>query len=151
MLLDTNLLVLLLLGNTDPALIRENTRTSKYTEDDYTFLVKALGEDTVLVLTPHILTETSNLVGKLRGETREHFFLFLSRYVQIAQERSKEAKLLMQDETFERLGVTDVGILAMKRSKPLVLTDDLGLYLELERRAHPVINYAHVYEALHDS
>lgn len=65
LLLDTNLLLLYLVGGKDPQLIDGARRLNAYTEEDFDLLYEFIESNGFLQLvsTPHILTEVSNLVG----------------------------------------------------------------------------------------
>lgn len=67
LLVDTNLLVLFTVGLVNRNRIKTHKRTSKYNEDDYDLLVRALGKIQPLYTVPHVLAEVSNLID-LSGE-----------------------------------------------------------------------------------
>ena len=64
LLLDTNLLLLYLIGCKDPKLLKSARRLNAYIEEDFYLLVEFIEVNgfTQLVSTPHILTEASNLI-----------------------------------------------------------------------------------------
>ena len=68
-ILDSNLLVLLIVGLTDPKLIYKHKRTKSYEKEDFELLVNILSNYDQVVVTPHILTETSNLVSQIGEPT----------------------------------------------------------------------------------
>ena len=76
-LVDTNLLLLLMIGAVEEKLIG-GKRTERYTVDHYRSLSNILKDFQHLITTPHILTEVSNLGGTaLTGKLRESFFIML--------------------------------------------------------------------------
>jgi hypothetical protein len=72
LLLDTNLLLLLFIGGKDISLIKKAKTLAAYTEEDYELLqeLASLNRFTVLLTTPHIITEVSNLLGKERDDIK---------------------------------------------------------------------------------
>ena len=64
-LVDTNLLLLYFVGSLDLNRIERFKRTRKYTIPDFHVLVQLLTYFGRVVITPHILTEVSNLAGQL--------------------------------------------------------------------------------------
>jgi hypothetical protein len=75
-LVDTNLLLLLLIGSYDRALVGERgfKRVAKYTVEDFATLVLFLRHFKRSVTTPHILTEVSNLAGQLPDDHKSRCF-----------------------------------------------------------------------------
>jgi hypothetical protein len=147
-LIDANLLVMLMIGEIDPSHIAKYERTNKYEEVDYEFLSSLLGTNVSLVVTPHVAAEVSNLGNKLTGKYHEDFLRLLDVFIQRCRERWTEARFVVGDPDYLRLGLTDAGLLGMKRNSPLVITDDLDLYLALETRRRPTIKYAHLMEEI---
>ena len=71
--LDTNLLVLLVVGSESRELISKHRRLEHYSAEDYDILVELLQNAENLFVTPNTLTETSNLVsqhGEPAGQSR---------------------------------------------------------------------------------
>ncbi|AQG78174.1 hypothetical protein AWR27_01710 [Spirosoma montaniterrae] len=64
LIIDTNLIVLLVVGSVDPKRISSHKRLSKYTNDDFSILKSFVQRFRhPLYTTPNILTEASNLIG----------------------------------------------------------------------------------------
>ncbi len=66
LLIDTNSALLYLVGSFDPSLIRNHSRTSKYSEDDFDKVSKFIEFFVEMITTPHVLAEISNLLGRGR-------------------------------------------------------------------------------------
>ena len=64
--LDTNLLVLLVVGSESRELISKHRRLRDYYAEDYDILCEFLENAKTLYVTPNTLTETSNLVRQHR-------------------------------------------------------------------------------------
>ena len=71
---DANLLLLLVVGSTDQALIRRHRRLQVFNADDYELLVDLLSKYQQVLVTPNTLTETSNLLGQHGEPQRSRFF-----------------------------------------------------------------------------
>ncbi len=74
-LVDTNLLLLLFMGNFQPARITTFKRTQQFVEEDFQLLMLLLGYFDKIITTPNILTEVSNLSGQLEGNLKLAYFL----------------------------------------------------------------------------
>ena len=72
--LDTNLLVLLIVGSESRELIPKHRRLEHFTVDDFDILAEFLENADRLYVTPNTLTETSNLVGQ-HGEPERSLFM----------------------------------------------------------------------------
>ena len=120
-LIDTNLLVLFVVGRVNRARIETFKRTRQYTLADYNLLVWALAQFTVVYTVPHILAEVSNLTD-LAGFEGFH-----------------ARRILRQ----ERLGLVDAVIGEAARAHHCgVLTDDFALYQLLSRESVSVVSFS---------
>ena len=124
--LDTNLLVLLIVGSVDRGQVERHRRTKRFTVEDYDRLVGLVeGLDRVFV-TPNTLTEASNLLER-RGDPR--FLRKLRNLIEVSREVVVVSAEAARTPAFERLGLTDSVLLqAISRRRPL-LTVDLDLYV----------------------
>lgn len=131
LLLDTNLLLLYLIGGKDPKLLESARRLNAYIEEDFYLLVDFIEVNgfSQLVSTPHILTEASNLIGLERDLLRT---------------LGRDACMLVDEPEFTRLGLTDVAIRLASRLPAFVLTADLPLYLHLSNGGVEVENFNHI-------
>jgi len=145
LLVDTNLLLLYLIGKTNPNRISNLKRTDKYSIKDFELLASFMANLRSLAVTPHILTEVSNL-GNLQGKERAEFRSWFARIIEQATEYCDESRLVVKDERilFDRLGLTDAAIVALGRHSFLFLTDDLELYITLAKRGVETINFSHL-------
>ncbi len=143
LLIDTNLLVLCLIGRTNKRRIENFKRTSKYTIEDYELLEDLIGQFRRLVTTPQILTETSNLTD-LSGPEIKTLRGFFRNYVDTAHEAIPSGKAVVADSAFARLGFADAAVALASESPMLVLTDDLTLSVALTQRGIDSINFNHL-------
>jgi hypothetical protein len=142
-LVDTNLLVLYLVGKVNRKRIPSFKRTQTYTVGDFDLLARLIAWFGRLVTTPHILTQASDLAdlnGKELGEVRRLF----QTTVDLMEERFEESRSVVRDGSFERLGLADAAISVLCRRDVLVLTDDLDLYVALLGRGVDAVNFSHV-------
>src|SRR5947209_19181035 len=71
-LLDSNLLVLFMAGMSSREYIGRHRRLRDYSEEDFDLLVEFIRPMSALVVTPNILTETSNLLSGIAEPARSH-------------------------------------------------------------------------------
>jgi len=143
-LLDANILLLYVVGLHDPKRIAKFKRTSDYDPDDFKALSTLLTNFIGIVTTPNILTEVSNYCGNLESTVRVNGFETMRTVILGAKERRYESRLICQDTGFIRLELTDTTILRAAKRGDLVLTGDLPLHTELQRRSCPSINFNHI-------
>jgi hypothetical protein len=143
-LIDANLLLLYVTGKTDRRIIPRFQRTQKYTVRDFDLLQRLLEQVFRIVLTtPNILTEVSNLATKLSESERPLFFDQMKQCIASLDERYCHSRTAASDRNYRTLGLTDAGILTVCHGL-LVLTDDLPLYSVLLNRGMDAINFTHI-------
>ena len=143
LLIDSNLLVLLFVGRTNPSRIINFKRTSSYRREDYELLEQLASVFRRILTTTHILTEVSNLVSPLLGFELTTAREIFKQFVGVADELHESNQVITDDAVFHRLGLTDAAIATVCHNR-LVLTDDVGLYESLGRRGHDVIYFRHI-------
>ena len=142
-LLDANLLCLLVVGASGITAISGHPRLKTFGPDDYATLTAVLDRSRALILCPHVIAETSNLIGYRQNpaqaiELRKSF----AHIIAAAAESSATAQRAVADKAYERLGVTDAVLLLLATdTSTLLLSDDLALCLEAGRRGLNVVNY----------
>jgi len=139
-LVDTNLLVLLVVGDVNRDRIETFKRTQSYTVGDYEVLTDALRGKLVFTL-PHVLSEVSNLTD-LSGPEEARARQVLRERIKTFEEPLLPSRDAAASSVFERLGLTDAAILVAARDhRCAVLTADLRLVLALEGAGVPVLNF----------
>ena len=142
-LIDTNLLILLLVGSYNEDMISSFKRTTNYTVEDYRYLKVFLTGFEKHFYTPNILTEITNLTDSINSEPNFFFFQHMKYVLSAFKEESVSSDEIMQLKSFLKFGLTDA--LNCKLSdKYLVLTDDLRLYSYLANQGLPAINFNHI-------
>ena len=142
LVIDTNLLLLLIVGQTDPVAISKFARTDEFNREDFDTVLKMaefFASRAGLWTTPHVLAETSNLLGR-----KERFRSTLAVFVARTNEHREPANHLIRERLFLRLGLTDAGLLNLACRNHCVLTTDGGLAAAIYSGDGAVINYNHI-------
>jgi len=142
-LVDTNLLVLLLVGRVNRRRILNFKRTQDFTIEDFDLLENLVKWFGSLIATPHVLSQVSDLADLPGRELREIRQLFKS-IVEGVEEFYEPSRVLVADPIFERHGLTDAAIASVCSNGTLVLTADVVLQLALQRRDADALNFNHV-------
>ena len=128
---DTQLLVLLIVGLTNPQFIGRHKRvTPVYNEAHFNALKTILTQAPKLVCTPHILTETSNLLRQSGDPMRSQIMTAFKRFIDSADERRVQSARAAEQPSFVRLGLTDAAILSLDPAEvQVLLTVDHDLHI----------------------
>jgi rRNA-processing protein FCF1 len=146
LLIDTNLLLLLLVGSLNPSLIQKEKITANqgFDEADFNQLRDFAIKFQKLVTTPHILTEVSNHADKIGGANKGEFFQQFISLIEKLDERSESSKLLAKTDAFVRFGLTDTAISRLANRNCVVLTIDFPLSGYLQSKGVSAINFNNV-------
>ena len=142
--LDANLLVLLIAGATSRDYIGRHRRLQHYNEADFDCLAEFIAPMSGIIVTPNILTETSNLVSRISEPAMTRIAATFRHMVTSLHERFVESKLAVTQSEFPRIWLTDAGILTELRDERVLLTADLDLYLAALRRGCTAVNFNHI-------
>lgn len=143
-LVDANLLLVWVVGTVDRTLIARFKRTRAYNADDFDLLVEVIASFRDIVVTPHVLTEVSNLAGHLVAEQRDAAFGVLAQLATSVTELGEPSAAVVTDPRFIRLGLTDAAVARVAQRGVTVLTADLDLYLALAATRVGAINFNHL-------
>jgi hypothetical protein len=135
---------LLIVGSVARDEVERFKRTRQYSVEDFDLLKTFITGFELLVATPNVLTEVSNLLGGLREHLRIMAGAYLGESVKSLSEQYVESQEVVAEPDYLRLGLTDVGIALLSREDMLVLTDDLDLYVKLSSDKTEVINFRHL-------
>jgi hypothetical protein len=142
LLIDTNILLLYVVGSFGRDTIKRFKRTSSFDADDFDLLVRHIGNYSEIVVTGAILAEISNLLPDYLHEAMAPTLMSV---VNDAVEEHAPAAQVVADRVFPRLGFTDSGIVrAANDRETTVMTDDVQLYLELLARERAAVNFNHL-------
>lgn len=137
-LVDTNILLLLFVGELSRERITAFGRTDQFTPKDYDILVDLLGRFKSIVTTPNILTEVNSLLNKLGEPARK---VFAERLVQLEEIYLPSREIASLDWPFIKYGLTDCGIAGVAQNKYLVLTDDLKVTSYFNQNGIDTVNF----------
>lgn len=144
-LVDTNMLMVYLVGLLNPRWVDHVGAGRGYTKVDFEFLSLVFGEFKKLVLTPAILAEVSNL-SRSRLPSTERFFELLAQLLPSSAfvEQFANVGTVAVARGFVPFGFTDATIEEIGASGIPVFTDDATLYDYLASRNVEVFNYNHI-------
>lgn len=127
LLIDTNVLVLFVIGTVNRNRITNFKRTRQYTTQDFDLLSSVITHWSSLCTVPHILAEVSNLTD-LEGIERLRARQILQETISVLTEVAVPSAKAVLEPAFSLLGLTDASILTAAREQSCaVLTDDLDL------------------------
>lgn len=148
LLIDANLLILLIVGNLNPAHIHTHKRTAnKYSAEDYTLLISFVDQfkASAVVTTPNILTEVSNLLEGYSYKGQQALTI-LERFATGTKEISHESSSTMNlhPKSYLKFGLSDAVIHRIAEENYLVLTDDLNFCAYLQGQGLLAINFTNL-------
>ena len=123
--IDTNLLVLLVVGSVDRKLVDTHPRTATFKPEDYDCLLGIINAVKRVFVTPNTLTETSNFLKQPRDKQaidRLRSLIIESEEIVVASATAAH------NSEFARLGLTDTVLLEVISAKRPLITVDLELY-----------------------
>ena len=142
---DTNLLVLLVVGNVGRDLIPKHRRLSGYTVEDYEILVGLIDSVGPVYVTPNTLTETSNLLAQHADPERSLLFDGLRHFIEESEEVMITSIQAARNGAFARLGLTDAVLLEAITPETPLITSDIRLYLAAsEQTENAAVNFLHL-------
>ena len=143
-LLDTNLLVLLIVGLYDKKLIGKHKRTNTFVIEDFDLLTRLLNNYNSLWVTSHCLAEVSNLLKQTNHQTAKELLVVLSNFLSDKNESHINKSILFKNDTFMHLGVADTGIVIKSKRVSCVFTVDVDLYRKIFDNGGKVVNFNHL-------
>jgi len=143
---DSNLLRLLFVGSFDRRQIDRNPRLEGFNQDDFELLVKLLDRFKLLVTTPHVLAEVSNLSSAIPEPRRRSYFESFAARVAVMEEKHVECSTALQSR-WARFGLTDAAIAVIATNNYLVLTEDFRLSQALQSEGIDTLNFNHLRQA----
>lgn len=143
-ILDTNLIVLFVVGLTNTDIIKVHGNLSDYTITDYINLSDLLNAFSDIVLLPHVLAEVSSLSRQIKDPYRTMIQTSFRRFVELNGELSLPSIDAVRRHQFLALGITDSAILNAldvlnTQSDCALFTVDGNLATEAEMLGHHVL------------
>jgi hypothetical protein len=142
-LVDTNLLLLLLVGSIDTRLLERFKPTANhgFTSSDYELLCWMMGQFRKILTTPHVLSEVSNLSFQPKGAPGKLLLNEIIALSQRADEHYEASRKLAVKDEFREFGLTDTAMANLPSNQYLVLTVDFPLSGWLEKQGVDVVNF----------
>lgn len=143
-IVDTNLLVLFLVGEIAPSKIGVHRRLKAFDLEDHARLAQEVRRFRDHVTHASVLTEASNLMGSGEQETAPGTSSCLAHYATTtAREIRVDAAVLTRDPLFYKLGLADCAVAHVAGSSVTVLTEDYRLSGVLRTRGVQAWNLRH--------
>jgi hypothetical protein len=146
--IDSNLLLLFTVGLTSRSYITRHKRLKAYTIEDFDILASVINGYEDIVLLPHTLTETSNLLRQIDNPMRSDIAHTLRHLILSYNEQHLPSRDAAARPEYTRLGLTDAVLLELSRvaegrDQPTLLTVDLDLAIAAEIKGYKVENFNH--------
>jgi len=126
-LIDSNALILLILGLINQDLIAKHKTTSIYTKRDFEDLLIVIKDLSNLVVLPNIWTEVDNLLNRLSGNYKWPYIEKVKSLVAQTSEQYLKSELGINNDYFISVGLTDSLILELGKKCDLLITADSTL------------------------
>lgn len=107
LLIDTMLLTLFVVGTASQDYVNKHRRLRPYGRDDFDLLASNLSRASDLIVTPNILTETSNWVKMIGEPARSDIAATFQQFIGVFQERYVTSSEAALDAEFSRFWLTD--------------------------------------------
>jgi len=149
---DTNLLVLLVVGAASPDYIAKHKRLEEYTADDFDLLGLIIADFSEIVVLPHILAETSSLCRQIDNPARNRIQTAFKMLIATTPELPIPSSLGLEREEFDELGLTDALILhfcsmELNGISPTLITSDSRLANRAFSFGYSAIDYRREFQA----
>lgn len=143
LLVDTNLLVLWLIGETAIDAVGRTRRVREFDARAFGLVDAAVRRAREVVVTPHVLSESSNLLGQVGGTrglpaSARRLLVESGRVWRESHVRLREA--MVDVGLVQAFGLTDWALLRLSR-RYVLLTDDVGLVKASLRTGGRAINF----------
>ncbi len=144
LVLDSNLLVLLVVGTASPEFIGRHKNTKIYSKSDYHLLKSIVAEAKKVLTIPNILTETSNLVRQFGEPARSRISESFNKVIGPFEEQYIASHGTMTRSEFNRFGLTDCAILEGLQKSYRFITVDLELWILALKHNYWADNFNHL-------
>jgi hypothetical protein len=144
---DSNLLLLAIVGSYRRKLVGTFKRLAAFTAADFDLLIYFLGQFGAVVTTPMILAEVNSLANSLESHYKPGLYVAFADWAQRMAEEVPATKEIVVTDHFKRFGYTDAAIAIAAAQKYLVLTDDFALAGFLSSRGVQARNFTHLRQA----
>ncbi|MFJ2364677.1 hypothetical protein ACIPIN_13445 [Pseudomonas sp. NPDC087697] len=148
LIIDTNLLLLLIIGGIeDGRHIKNSNRLNKFNIQDYDNIVAVMEQYDCICITPYIATEVSNLID-LNGYVSDLAYEIARNLFSIFHQVDSDINKDCGTENFLTYGITDNSLIKLA-PKYIILTDDTRLLTPLfAANPNNILPYAAVKAAI---
>lgn len=126
-LIDTNALIILILGLIDINQIGKHKRATVYQEQDFYNLMEFIGDINNLVVLPNVWTEVDNHLNGFTGEHRNDYIRNIRDTINKTTEVYLESVSVTKEHFFIELGLTDSLLLQYAHNCNFLITSDSKL------------------------
>lgn len=126
-LIDTNALIILILGLMNPKYISNHKRTSIYEEQDFYDLVAFVGDFQKLIVLPNVWTEVDNLLNNFSGNQKIDYIENIVNTLKLTTEIYIKSETAVEGYGFYDLGLTDSLLLSHSKKCEVLITSDSQL------------------------
>lgn len=143
-LIDTNILLLWVVGTVNKKRITKFKRTQQFVPEDFDLLLRIISNFSKVITIPQILTEVNSLTNQLGEPERSYALMIIKEAINQFIEIYSPSQEIAKHSEFSRFGLTDCGISLTASNQYLVLTDDLKLAYHLNNQQIDTINFNHL-------
>lgn len=144
-LIDTNVLLLFLIGIFDENYIHKFKRTKKYSIEDFHIVKSIILRFKKIIVTPQILAELSNLSCQMDKSRLGQYFSYFIEIIKKSEEIYINKNQLLEINLLSKFGITDLTINESAREyNYLVFTDDFKLFGYLSKNNIDAINLNYI-------
>jgi hypothetical protein len=133
---DSEVLLLFIVGSKDPNLIRKTGCTEKFDENDFILVSEFIEAFDYKITSPHILTEVSDLLGESND-----FHTILQIYINLAEEKILTSREIAKSPSFLKFGLADSAIVESSNDAYLIFTADNRFYGYLTTKGIDAVNF----------
>ena len=126
-LIDTNALIVVVLGMINPKLVNTHPRTSIYEEQDFLDIINFIGEMENLIVLPNVWTEVDNLIENFKGNYRYKHLTNVVSLIEKTTEKFIPTVQATRSECFSYLGITDSVLFECAKNSDALISSDSKL------------------------
>lgn len=127
LVIDSNALIILLLGLIDKKHLGTHKTASLFDERDFEELLDFIGDLNNLLVIPNVWTEVDNLLNNFSGEEKHPYIVNLVNSIMETTEKYiKTSQVSLINEFFD-IGITDALLLSLSKENEALITSDSKL------------------------
>ena len=135
--IDTNILVLYIVGTINPAFIKRfNRGKNDFDENDFILISEFIESFETKITSPQILSEVSNFLDE-----KADFCIGLKEYIERSEEKYIKSEDLTKSPCFLKFGLADTSIVEVSKNTYLIFTDERPLFGYLVNEGIDAINF----------